>query len=148
MIKGRSKKMHEQRKKRTLRGRIEQIEKERSRDDGKRANSWNRSNQRNFLLVGNISRKENGLKQIGRGIGDSHFPSKYRQLCQQTGALTLVKCLRTFMQPGNKRRTGCRCIGDNATEGYCGKNRPGTREPIKRLCGSFALESDRFALFR
>lgn len=27
----------------------------------------------------------------------------------------LVKCLRTFMQRGNKRRTGCRCIGDNAT---------------------------------
>lgn len=144
MIKERSK-GRKKKKKRMLRGRIEQIEKERSRDDGKRANSWNRSNQRNFLLV---SRKENGLKQIGRGIGDSHFPSKYRQLCQQTGALTLVKCLRTFMQPGNKRRTGCRCIGDNATEGYCGKNRPGTREPIKRLCGSFALESDRFALFR
>lgn len=144
MIKERSK-GRKKKKKRMLRGRIEQIEKERSRDDGKRANSWNRSNQRNFLLV---SRKENGLKQIGRGIGDSHFPSKYRQLCQQTGALTLVKCLRTFMQPGNKRRTGCRCIGDNATEGYCGKNRPGTREPIKRLCGSFALVSDRFALFR
>ena len=54
----------------------------------------------------NLPRKENGLKRIKRDIADSHFPSKYRQLCQQAAALMLVKCLTTFTQRYNKRRAG------------------------------------------
>ena len=119
------------------------------RANRKRRCGWNRAPGVREISCPLGLGKENGLKRIKRDTTDSHFPSKYRQLCQQAVALMLVKCLTTFTQRCNKRRTG-RLVASaimqrKATAVKKKKKKERKKEKKQRHCRSFALESDRFA---